>query len=130
VTDQTIEDATAPTGYAATAAELERIAAALRDLPGKQPFVTLYINPGPTGTDEEKAAAVDAAAIAVLGKPGKPERVGGSWHHTADHWAGLVTLSVHAAISGPPDERADTIAELRAELAQVELERGQARGTA
>lgn len=103
-----------PNGYAVTAAELRRIADALDTLttPVKPVSVQLAILP------EKTEAAVDAVAVAVLGKPGKGERNGRDWYHvrrTDPNGYAPVSVSVLAVVPGPPDERDAELAELRAE---------------
>jgi hypothetical protein len=108
-----------PQGYHATAAELRRIADAIESLP-YEPFVTFYISPAPNGSDAEKVAAVDAVAMAILGEPGMPQRMSsGTWHHKAGRTAAGINLSIHAAITGPPDEKDARIAELELQLAEA-----------
>jgi hypothetical protein len=113
----TTPDTGEPTGYAATAAELRRIADALETLPpvDEAPYVSLAILP------EHTAEAVDSVAQAVLGKPGKDERSDGGWRRIV-HGGSLaanVWVSVHATVPGPPDPKDIELERLRAELAEA-----------
>jgi hypothetical protein len=106
------------TGYAATAAELRRIADAIETTmpPGDTlPFVKLHILPA-----ERTAEAVDTMALAMLGEPGETERFAGEYRHVArcGPVAG-VRVSIHASVPGPPDERDVELERLRAENAEL-----------
>jgi hypothetical protein len=111
MTDQTVP----PTGYARTAAELRRIADALDTLPpvSMPPYVQVSILP------ERTTSAVDAVAQAVLGRPGRTERISGDWYHVArgtNFFAANVHVTVQARVPAPPDDRDAEIERLRAEL--------------
>jgi len=92
-----------PSGYQLTAAELRRVADALDTLPpgDKPPYVSLSILP------ERTAEAVDAVAMAVLGKPGKAEKIGSDWFHLVRHHSlkTSVQVTVQTSIPRPPDKR-------------------------
>lgn len=122
--DQTVTDPSdeRPTnGYAVAAAELRRIADALDTLPpvDKPPYMQLSILPSNT------VEAVDAIALAVLGKRGEGEPAQeGKWRHKAEgNMPFIGYISIHAIVPGPPDPREAELAQLRAE---VERLRGQA----
>jgi hypothetical protein len=91
-----------PAGYAATAAELRRLADALDALtpPTRPGYVRLSIVPRDSDT-----AAVDAVAMALLGKRGETERIGTDWYHVAKGDVRHVHVSIQAKVPGPPDER-------------------------
>lgn len=112
-----------PRSYAEVAAELHRIANVLADLPGCPSYVSLGIQPGPrNGDNDSVTASVDAVARAVLGKPGKTERMsGGTWQRAADSWLGVMAVRIYDKVSGPPDERDAEIERLRSELAEARV---------
>jgi hypothetical protein len=114
VTDQSLPN---PTGYAAVAAELHRIADALATLPpGPAPYVALSILPR-----DKTVAAVDAVALAVLGKRGTTTRDPDGWRHKAENsTSGLVYVSTHALVPGPADDRDIELARLRAQVAELQ----------
>jgi hypothetical protein len=120
----TTPDTGEPTGYAATAAELRRIADALETLPGAPAYVSLDIQTADRhGTREQIIAGVDAVAIAVLGEPGKTVLMSsGTWHHTVTKWTGShparVNVSVYQSVPAPDPKDAE-IERLRAELAEA-----------
>jgi hypothetical protein len=90
---------------------------------GLEPLVHagLTFLPQHTLTDEEKVAAIDAVATALLGKPGALQKLNaGGYHHHVDGWRGAVEISVFSAVSGPEDRAKDEeIARLRAEVARL-----------
>lgn len=121
--DQTI--AAELSGYQATAAELHRIADAIRDLPHHgdgPPYVTISFLPSALdATDEQKTADVDAVASAVLGCAGKPTKSGpNTWYHLVQASRAGVQISIQEPISSPPDERDAELALLRAKVASLE----------
>jgi hypothetical protein len=106
-----------PKGYAVTAAELRRIADALDTLPpgDEPPFVLMSILP------EHTIGAVDAVALAVLGKTGDAQKGGDGWFHLArgEHGRTSVIVTVQTNIPGPPDPKDAEIELLRDELAKA-----------
>jgi hypothetical protein len=115
------------TPYAATAAELRRIADALDTIQdgAGPPFVILSILPKKGDTAEETIAAVDAVAQA-LGEAAMTELNVSAWYHIArsyhtnDHLR--LQLAVHAEVPGPSDARDAELALLRAELAELKAD--------
>lgn len=117
--DQTVptpSDTGELTGYAATAAELRRIADALDTLPpGDEPLSgQLYLFP-----HEGDADAVDAILFAINGTRGKTRLTGDHWAHSA--WISLPNFSIYvkAVVAAPPDERDVELERLRAENAKL-----------
>lgn len=110
-----------PTGYAATAADLRRIADALDKLPtdGKPPYLMLSILPS-----AKTVEAVDAVTLAVLGKPGETRKDSDDWRHIAEGRIGTCYLQIHSTVPGPPDERDDELARLRAEVESLRAQSG------
>lgn len=106
-------------GYQAAAADLARIVADLRVLPGaeKPPYLALSILP------EKSVEAVDTVALAVLGKRGATRRDSDGWRHIAEGRVGAVFVSVHAVVPGPPDERDLELESLRAEVEELRADR-------
>lgn len=101
-----------PSGYQATAANLRSIADALDTLPhGNAPYATLSILPA-----EKTVEAIDAVALAVLGKAGVTRRDSDGWRHIAEGRSGGAWVSIHALVPGPPDERDLELERLRAEV--------------
>lgn len=120
VTDQSLPN---PAGYAAVATELRRVADALDALPPppvqKPPYVVLSILPA-----DKTVEAVDEIALAVLGKRGTTTRDPDGWRHKAESFAfGMVYVSTHAIVPGPPDERDAELERLRAEVAELRGEK-------
>lgn len=94
VTQPIIHD---PNGYEAVVAELRRIADALETVPpGFGPsYVSFTIHAGRSFD----LAAVDAVALAVLGKKGAPRNVGaGKCHHHASSAFTPVNISIYQQI--------------------------------
>jgi hypothetical protein len=116
VTDQTVPE---PTGFAATAAELHRIA----DLPcsRKKPYLTLGILPTESDSSpEQKIAEVDAVAMAVLGKPAETvENSPGNWYRLVRGECSGIYVSVQASIPSP---HVNELERLRARVAELEAE--------
>lgn len=115
--------ASEPTGYQATAAELRRIADAIEDLEltREVPYVTISFLPGAhDATDEQKIADVDRVASAILGCAGQHVKHGrNSWYHLVQAERAGVQISVQESITAPPDERDAELARLRTEVAEL-----------
>jgi len=109
--------------YAEIAAELRRIADDLTTLAGKglpKPWFNISIQPATDerGNDDVVIPAVDAVAVALLGRPATtdPMSSGGHMHRIAGT-RGPVSLGVHQSVSSPEArEREAELARLRAEL--------------
>jgi hypothetical protein len=126
MTTQTVtptETPVEPTGCRATSAELRRIADALDTLPpgDEPPYTTVSFLPAPTGASpEEKIAAVDAVALAVLGKPGELAQYGSdSWFHIVRRTTNNVHLTVQESVPAPKARDAE-LDRLRARIAELE----------
>jgi hypothetical protein len=108
------------TGYQAAAAELRHIADALDALPptDAKPFLSLSIVP------EKTPEAIDAVALAVLGKKGTTVHEGGTTyrHRTEGDVLAPVYVNIGATVPGPPDERDAELERLRAEIAAQQRE--------
>jgi hypothetical protein len=108
-----------PNGYEAVVAELRRIADALETVPpGFGPEYTSFsIHAGKHGK-AAAAVAVDAVAMAVLGKSGKTERMsGGTYHHGASGPFAPINVKVFQQVPGP---EASELEQLRARVAELE----------
>jgi hypothetical protein len=110
--------------YADLAAELRRMADDLDTLTDQATpaYVTFGIQPNEDRTDEAKTiAAVDAVATALLGHPGKPQKVsGGGYHYQASGKRDRILVDVYQRVTDP--ERRALAAELdrlRAEVAAL-----------
>jgi hypothetical protein len=111
-----------PNGYEAVVAELRRIADALETVPpGFGPeYSSFSIHAGRHGT-AAAAVAVDAVAMAVLGKPGKTQRMSsGTYHHGADGPFTPINVKVFQQVPGP---EASELELLRARVAELEAQR-------
>lgn len=121
--------------YAAIADELRRLADGFATLAGRglsRPHVSLGVHVGPiVATEAQDAtvvATVDAAGMALVGRPGRLDvNEHGKWSHMAD-WSGRpVYVAVRGPVTNPEDreqERARTeLVELRKEVARLRTER-------
>jgi hypothetical protein len=93
-----------PNGYEKAVAELRRIADLLETLPpGFEPeHVGIDIMAGPKD-DSNAVAAIDAVAVALLGKPGATKKMSdGRFHHSAaGEWTDPVRIAVFQAVPEP-----------------------------
>lgn len=91
-------------GYEKAVSELRRIADLLETLPpGFEPeHVGIDIMAGPQD-DSSAVAAIDAIAVALLGKPGATKKMSdGSFQHSAaGEWSDPVRISVFQAVPDP-----------------------------
>lgn len=117
-----------PTGYAVLAAELERIAAAIRDLPGAPSHMSVDIHAAPQdATRDQTIAEVDTVATAVFGKPGETELMSnGGYHHGAREWKRFgrrcsVNVNIYQALPKVDPKDAE-IERLKAENAKLHAE--------
>lgn len=128
-------DETKPDPFADLAAELRRAAADLSDLIGSglpEPAQFEFnIQPGesiPNGErdDEVTARAVDAMAMALLGKPGEPQLMSKDhYFYSARGQRGPITVTIYQSISTAWVEKrhaAVALAEKEAELAKLRAE--------
>lgn len=125
-----------PSPWLDIADELERIAADLRTLVGEPAPGLVAFDIQPHNADRGSGtvtvknrpatiAAVDAVALALLGRPAKTEAVGSSaFHHRAGGSRGAIKVGVYTSVADPalvdPDEE---IERLRAEVARLRAER-------
>lgn len=124
--DQTVPEEDA---WTEISAELHRIADDLAKLAGEpepryvgldfQPYNGVEDDPG--GSDAATIAATDAVAIALLGRPAKPQRMGGgSFHHTAHGARGRIRVAAFQSVSDPEAHaREAELARLRAEIEKL-----------
>ena len=102
-------------GYESAVAELRRIADALETVPaGFGPsYVGLSIHAG-RSNQTASIAAVDAVAMAVIGKVGTTQRMGnGTYHHDASSYSGPVDVGIFQRVPSPADSELER---LRAEV--------------
>jgi len=113
--------------YAAIAADLHAIAAAIADLSEHPNLADLYVSidiQPRTSDDDTGIATVDALAGRLFGTAGQNTLMsGGTFHHTAKAQIGDVKVSVYTAVT-PPAERAKAaeLADLRKQLAAAQAE--------
>ena len=107
-----------PNGYEAVVAELRRIADALETVPPGfgVSHASVDIHAGER-EDSSAIAAVDAVAMAVLGKPGALRSVGNGYHHHAEGDWKPVHFAVYQRVPGPADLELER---LRARVAELE----------
>ena len=112
--------------YTRLAANLHTVADAVATLAGRDlPRCNLTVRYYPYGDDDPtNINAIDTFGQAVLGKPGKAQRMGdGTDHHHVDGSLGTVTVAAYRGIQTPEDKAKDEeIARLRAKLAELEGE--------
>ena len=131
----------APDHFADIAAELHTVATDLTDLIGsglpKPGQFQLNIQPGGAlidRVDDVTSRAVDAMAMAILGKPGEPQLMGdGSYHYAAHGMRGPLSVSIYQSVSTDWVERtraAADLAEKEAELEKLRAEVAELRAAA
>lgn len=111
--------------YQVIADELRHIASDLEKLIGSglsMPWFMIGIQPatGRRGHDQDVVAAVDAVAIALLGRPASGKRLSTSYMHIIEGKRGPVEVNVYQSVSDPEERERDAeLARLRAEVAEL-----------
>jgi hypothetical protein len=118
--------------WRALAAELRSIANACDTLTDQPAPALVSLNIQPHSADDYRGvtaknrpatiAAVDAVAVALLGRPAETERMGdGSYHHTLRRTYGPIDVSVYQSIADPAAvDPVQEIERLRARVAELE----------
>lgn len=126
-TDPTPDIQPKPDFYALLATAFYDLADRIVELAGKGlPELSVSINlltqlPDTAAGDEPKIAAIDEIGTALFGRPGQPQQMSDStWHYGSQGGLGPIHAHIFDSITGPPEEKADRIARLRAQIAELE----------
>lgn len=106
----------------AVAAELERVAAEIRDLaPGVELYASLRLMPGPSNRDDMEHL-VDSVGMCIIGMRGHTFAEGGAYIHEArrDYADRRLSVAVHRQVLPPRDPKDAEIERLKAELAAAQ----------